>query len=76
MVRAVHDSVLIPGMWHADCWLSMYGCRALELLRKLCTEALQALPTSVQEDTDQLAALPNDEERLRLALTWRLSHKQ
>jgi hypothetical protein len=39
-------------------------------------EALHALPTSVPEDVDQLAAVPREEERLRLALAWRLSHKQ
>ena len=63
-------------MSQADDSLFLLDCRALESLRNVCMEALQALPTSVQEDVDQLAALPEQEERLKLALTWRLSHKQ
>lgn len=47
-----------------------------ELLNSLCAETLHLLPTSVAEDEAQLAAVPEEQQRLRLALTWRNSYKQ
>jgi hypothetical protein len=48
----------------------------MELFKGMCSEALEGLPTTVQDDVSQLAAVPEYQERLRLALTWRLGYKQ
>ena len=48
----------------------------MRCLHALCTEALRSLPTSMEADEAELAALRAEQERLRLALAWRIGHKQ